>query len=146
MSIVAKRKKRLIILIVVIIFLLGLVAADSCFIKIVRIDGKSFLAEIPLSSQAYQKGLGERNDLCLSCAMLFRFHQKDKYAFWMKGMRFNLDIIWIADGKIVYMKKNFPADSAEIFAPNIPTDNVLEINSGLADKYNFKIGDRVHIY
>lgn len=128
-----------------VILVAGLLAS-TFFGKVVRLDGQNFIAEIPSSVQAYQKGLGGRRALCQSCAMLFRFPQKGQYAFWMKDMQFDLDILWIADGKIVYIKKNFSAASTEIVQPATPADNVLEIRAGSSDKYGFQVGDRVNIY
>ena len=127
------------------ILLAGL-AANVFWGKIIGLDGQIFIAETPLSDAAYEKGLGGRQRLCQHCAMLFRFSQKGEYAFWMHGMNFDLDILWIADGKIVYIKKDFSKDSAVIVTPIAPADSVLEIGAGMSDKYNFKIGDKVHIY
>ena len=39
-------------------------------------------------------------------AMLFRFSQAEKYSFWMKDMRFPLDIIWIKNREVVHIEKN----------------------------------------
>ncbi len=119
---------------------------DIFYRKVVRIDGQNFIAELPRSQEEYQKGLGGRENLCPHCAMLFAFPQKGKYAFWMKDMQFALDILFLADGKIVYIKKNFAADSAEIARPLVPADNVLEIGAGLSDRYGFQVGDDVSLY
>jgi len=120
--------------------------ADAFFWKVVRIDGRTFLAQTPVRSSDYAKGLGGRKDLSRARAMLFKFPRKGEYAFWMKDMNFDLDIIWIADGKVAYIKKNFSHNSDETVSPPVPADKVLEIGAGLADKYGFKVGDRVDIF
>lgn len=113
--------------------------------KIAEIDGKKFALELALTPEQRQKGLGERDSLCQDCAMLFVFPREGTYSFWMKDMHFDLDIIWIAGGKIIHIARNVSCQSAEIMTPSEKADKVLEINSGLSDKYNFKSGDRVLI-
>ena len=64
----------------------------------------------------------------------------------MPDMRFPLDIIWIKGNEIVGILENVsPAGfgELEIYYPPEPVDKVLEINAGLADKLNIKIGDGI---
>ena len=80
--------------------------------------------------------------------MYFIFDKPDYHSFWMKDMRFPIDIIFINDGKIVTIYKNVPIPTSEtqlppIYRPTNPVDHVLEINAGLADKYSFQVGDSV---
>lgn len=140
----AKRTK--IILTLAGIVLLAAISADAFWVKVVRIDGQLFLARTPISQKAYEKGLGGQKHIGRHSAMLFKFSRQDRYAFWMKGMDFDLDIIWVADGRIVHMKKNFSAASSEIVESDAPADDVLEVRAGTADQYGFKVGDRVDIY
>ena len=92
------------------------------------------------------QGLGGRAKIREKEGMLFDFGKKGEYSFWMKDMQVDLDILWINEGKIVHIAKNVSHDSLETINPKIEADKVLEINSGLSDKYNFKIGDSVKIY
>ncbi|MFA7319358.1 MAG: DUF192 domain-containing protein [Parcubacteria group bacterium] len=140
-----KKEKFFLFLAIVAVLAVGL-AADIFWVKIVRIDGRNFIAETPKRPAEYQKGLGGRRTLCRSCAMLFTFPQKGEYAFWMKDMRFDLDIIWISSGKIVYIEKNFSAHSPEIVRPAVPADRVLEIGAGISEKNGFRVGDSVTVY
>jgi len=142
-----KRKKYLglfIIILIVLIFV-GLFL-NIFYIKLVNINGKIFMAELALTSQKQTKGLSQRKNLCNHCAMLFKFNQSKKWPFWMKGMQFNLDIVWVSDGRIIYMVKNISYKSKEIITPPIKADQVLEINAGLSSRFNFKPGDKVRIY
>ncbi len=140
------KKNKTLFTFVLIFFLivLGLIVASPW--KIIKINHKIFISELPRTEEEYQKGLGERDSLCPSCSMLFIFPKSGEYAFWMKDMHFNLDIIWIADDRIVYIKKDFSASSKETINPGIFADKVLEIRAGLSDKYDFKLGDKVSIY
>jgi uncharacterized membrane protein (UPF0127 family) len=137
--------KKIIFILLLIVFL-----AIFCFFylnfRLVSIDKKVFLAKRAVSQAELEKGLGNRKSLCQKCAMIFEFKKTGQYQFWMKDMRFDLDIIWINDGKIAYITKNVSFKSLSIINPQVNSQNVLEINAGLSDKYNFKIGDQVKIY
>ena|SRR5258708_2106474 len=117
----------------------------------VTIDNQTFSIEVATTSAEQQKGLSGRNSLPQNQGMLFIFNTPDRYAFWMKGMKFPLDIIFIKDNKIVSISHNVPApkDANEsnlpIFTPASPANRALEINAGLASKYDFQKGDAVII-
>ena len=65
-----------------------------------------------------------------------------QYSFWMKDMRFPLDIIWIKNGEVVHVEKNVLENFSGILSPQVDADSVLEINAGNVDKLDIKIGDR----
>jgi len=109
----------------------------------VRIKEKKFTVELAGTEKEKTRGLGGRKEICGSCGMLFVFGQSGKYSFWMKNMKFTLDIIWISDGKISHIAKNITPEYQGIISPDASADKVLEINGGLAEKLNFKIGDSV---
>lgn len=98
------------------------------------------------------KGLGGRESLASNSGMLFIFPRPDIHPFWMKGMKFAIDMIWIRESVIVDIKKNVPpvpADTPDIdiprYVPNQPADMVLEVNNGFADAHNIKVGDKVQV-
>jgi uncharacterized membrane protein (UPF0127 family) len=107
----------------------------------VGIGGRVFDAEAVRSSRAHKLGLGGRKDLCGECAMLFVFDTADRYAFWMKGMRFPLDIVWIRGDRVVHVARNVPVLPLESIVPPEPADRVLEVNAGMAS--GVRIGDVV---
>jgi len=63
----------------------------------------------------------------------------------MKGMKFDLDMIWITDKKVSYIKKNISANDNSIFISPVVADWVLELNSGDTLKYGIEIGDQVFL-
>jgi hypothetical protein len=109
----------------------------------IRINKNKFKVEVVDSSEKLSKGLGGRDGLCGKCGMLFEFSEKGRHSFWMKGMRFNLDIIWIDGNEIVHIAKNIPYDSSETITPEAKADKVLEIKGGLADRIGIKAGDMI---
>jgi uncharacterized protein len=119
-------------------------------LPIISIRGINFRLLLAKTPEEQQKGLGFRDSLPQDEGMLFLFDHPDYQAFWMKGMRFPLDIIYIRDNKIVTIFQkmpNPPTENAavEILKPSEPADTVLEINSGLSAKYDFEVGDEVKI-
>src|SRR6266550_6083274 len=77
----------------------------------VTIDKHTFSVEIANTTVEQQQGLSGRNSLPQDQGMLFVFKKADLYAFWMKGMKFPLDMIFIKDNKIVSISQNVPVPS-----------------------------------
>lgn len=94
-------------------------------------------------------GLSFRESLAEDAGMLFLLKDKHRYTFWMKDMKFPLDIIWILDGKVFEINPNAQPEpgvkdsNLKIYIPSKPVDTVLEVNAGWAEKNGIKIGDRV---
>ena len=116
--------------------------------KEIQINNNIFQVEIADTMMSQTKGLSGRESLDEDEGMLFVFQKHAKRSFWMINMNFYLDIIWIKDGIIVGIAKNtvplkLNNEKAEIYYSPEPVDMVLEINSGLSDKLNIKIGDKL---
>jgi uncharacterized protein len=109
----------------------------------VTVGGREFSAEVADTVPSRELGLGGRDSLCDSCAMLFRFDTPGNYGFWMKGMRFPLDLAWIRDGKIVHIERDIQADSPDIMYPGADVTEVLETNAGALA--GARIGDRIEV-
>lgn len=120
--------------------------------KTVIIKDKRIKAEVADSVPKQALGLGKRTSLDENSGMLFPYSKKTVPYFWMKGMFIHIDIIWIADNKIVKIDKNVPnlplnTPDSELptYYPHVPVNLVLEVNSGFSDKNNFSLGDEVRI-
>ncbi|PIU07773.1 MAG: hypothetical protein COZ85_02710 [Candidatus Moranbacteria bacterium CG_4_8_14_3_um_filter_34_16] len=125
-------------------FLLGFIFSHN--FHLVKIRDNYFLAERAFNPQKREKGLGGRKKMFSWNAMIFEFQEKNKYSFWMKGMLFDLDILWISDGKIVAIFKNIPSDFSQNITPDILVDKVLEIKAGACDREGIELGDEVKIF
>ena len=90
-------------------------------------------------------GLSGRDWMCDNCGMLFIFNGQDYRRFWMKDMKFDLDMLWISGSRVVYIATNIPYEKGteEIVAPKIKADKILELNSGTSGRLGIKIGDLV---
>lgn len=109
-----------------------------------------FLTEVAIDPAAQKKGLSGRDNLPEDSGLLFVYPSKSILTFWMLDVRFNIDLLWISDDKIVGIEKNMqaPAPATEdkdllLYSSPEPVNRVLEINSGLVDKYGIQIGDRL---
>ncbi len=112
----------------------------------VKIKNNIIKVEIADDFEEQIKGLSNRDNLDDDSGMLFVFQDKQIRRFWMKNMRFPLDIIWIDDNKIVKIDKNLPPEGENpqnIYSSEIPVNYVLEVNGGYCDKHNIKVGSDV---
>jgi len=110
----------------------------------VVIGTASFSVEIADTEARQEKGLGARDALCETCGMLFVFDRSDTYGFWMKGMRFPLDILWIRDGKVIHIERSIDFhDQQRVYQPDQPVNRVLEVNAGTCEKENIQEGESI---
>lgn len=116
---------------------------------VIRIKNQGFKIEVADTAYLRSRGLSGRESLPEDAGMLFVFGSSSAQTFWMKGMRFPLDIIWIRNDRIVGIEKNVPPESdtpvlgLKLYSSPEPVDKVLEINAGLSERYGFEVGDRV---
>lgn len=110
--------------------------------------GNSFVrVDIVDTPELRAQGLSGRMGLDENEGMLFVFEKDGIYAFWMKDMRFSIDIIWIdANGVIVDMKENVsPASYPASFEPITTARYVLELRAGWASRHGVKTGDTIEL-
>lgn len=112
----------------------------------------SFNVEIADEPEERRVGLSGRDKLATGSGMLFIFDKADKYKFWMKGMRFPLDFIWINDVRVVDILPNMqpqlpnqPDEALPYLSPIVASDKVLEINAGDAQRMDIRVGDKIQI-
>ncbi|MBZ0250830.1 MAG: DUF192 domain-containing protein, partial [Burkholderiales bacterium] len=116
------------------------------------VAGERYRVEIAQTPAEQQKGLGHRDALAPGTVMYFPYGRADYHGFWMKGMRFDIDILWIRDGRIVHIERRAaaqpgaPDEALKVYRPGAPADAVLEVNAGEAEKHGWRIGDRVEFH
>ncbi len=114
----------------------------------IKIHDHVFTVEIAATAQEKEQGLGYRDSLAPDHGMLFPYDHKDQYQFWMKGMRFPLDFVWIDGKRIVDITISVPVATNEplpVYRPKAPVDKILELNAGTVEKVGIAIGDTVEI-
>jgi hypothetical protein len=140
----------LVFIIVVILGLAYVFVSNKNKIVSIRIGENVFKIEIAETIGQKARGLGYRDGLAIDRGMLFNFETEDKPGFWMMGMRFPIDILWIKNNKIVGIEKNVlpptqeaPENALKLYYPPEAIDKVLEINAGSCDKLGIEIGSTV---
>ncbi len=139
-------KLYVIVIIVSILLLYGLYYRKNPLIAKVRIGTHTFSVDVAVTSFEKMKGLGGRDSLASNHGMLFVYDHKEKYEFWMKGMKFPLDFIWIKDNTVVDLRENIPAPTGllpAIVKPDTVADKILEVNAGIIQSTGINIGDSV---
>lgn len=116
----------------------------------VVVHGKTFEAEIANTTTTRVRGLSNRETLEKDEAMLFIFPIAEKPSFWMKDMRFPIDIVWIYKKRVVEITRDVPIPkdgtptfSLKMYYPATRVDAVLEIAAGVAQDVGIAKGDVV---
>lgn len=112
----------------------------------VEIGSKRLAVDLAETPAEQRLGLGERDSLAWDAGMYFPYERPGLYAFWMRGMRFPIDIIWIRAGRIVDMHVDVPFEpggNGPTVRPREAADAVLEVPAGYARASGWRIGDRV---
>jgi uncharacterized membrane protein (UPF0127 family) len=89
--------------------------------------------EIADDPQERKQGLSGRSDLDENSGLLFIFENSDvQNCFWMKDMKFSIDMIWMnAEKEVVTIAENISPDTfPETFCPTSNAKYGLEISSG----------------
>ena len=128
----------------------------------VVLRGAEFSVEIARSPSERSRGLSGRDSLpkfglkpdgsAVEGGMLFQFEKPGIYSFWMKGMRFPIDIIWLKGGRVVYIVKNAPEPAGvasdlelPVYTSPAEADAILEVNAGMAERYGISVDDPAEI-
>jgi uncharacterized membrane protein (UPF0127 family) len=95
------------------------------------------------------RGLSGRPSLEPEEGMLFLFETPSVQSFWMKDMRFPIDIVWIRDGRVVGISPDLPVPKSPRALPQypspVPCDVVLEVRAGAAKLWGLSLGNSVRI-
>jgi len=118
------------------------------------INGNRWQVEIIRDSWLKAKGLSGRDSLSNKTGMLFVFNNPARHSFWMKGMKFPLDIIWINNNRVIDITYNAqplsltppPSSLSKIVhKPNQPANMALEINAGEATRFGIEVGNLINL-
>jgi uncharacterized membrane protein (UPF0127 family) len=117
----------------------------------VRFERDAISAEIADTGFLRSRGLGFRDALPEDAGMLFVYEDAGVRSFWMRGMRFCLDIIWIEEGEVVGAAKEVcpepgdPDSELEHYASPEPVTYVLEMNAGWLERNGYGPGSPVEV-
>ena len=118
----------------------------------IQVGGVPLTVELAYQPADLQRGLGYRDGLAPGAGMLFLFEQPAPRSFWMKGMRFCLDIVWIDGTQIVGAAENvcpMPAGTPDaqmpVYASPEPVQWVLEVPAGWMEANGYAAGTPVDL-
>ncbi|MDP1625263.1 MAG: DUF192 domain-containing protein [bacterium] len=111
------------------------------------IRGTEFKAIISDTPALRKKGLSGRESLGAGQAMVFIFDRPELVGFWMKDMRFSIDILFLDDSmRVISFARNVsPQTFPESFYPDAPARYVVEFVAGTLDRLGVKKGDLTEI-
>lgn len=126
------------------IFFIFFVRKSASSDDIIIINNKIISVETADTVAKRAQGLSGRQSLSADQGMLFVFDSQTTPSFWMKDMKFPLDIIWLQDQTVVDLTENLSVpDKMDIprAKPGVPVNYVLEVNAGFIQENNIKVGD-----
>ena len=112
----------------------------------VSINNYTLLTDLSITHEEIIKGLSSKSSLKENEGMLFVLNSSSRRGFWMKDMKFAIDVIWLNENKeIVDIKKTLDpcVSNCPVYYPDRESKYVLETVAGFADKQNLKVGDTV---
>jgi uncharacterized protein len=116
---------------------------------VVHVGDASVTADVADDEPSRQRGLSGRDRLAPDAGMLFLL-PTDAPRFWMKDMRFAIDIVWIKNGRVVDVTADVPAPAGPdaplpTYSPERPANRALEVNAGWAAEHGVERGDPVRV-
>jgi uncharacterized protein len=118
----------------------------------VTVNGIELVADVATTNEQMTKGLSVRDALADNEAMLFVFDTAQEHSFWMKNMKFPIDIIWLdSDKTVVHIEHTLQACSFDAFCTTYKPGNnsalyVLETVAGFAEKHGIVEGTKVEFH
>lgn len=121
---------------------------DSTNLLNIKVGNASLSVETAINQEQWSKGLSNISSLPGNRGMLFIFPEKQNRIFWMKETLIPLDLLWIADKKVVgiitmQVEPNKSDFELRKFVSPVAVNAVLETNAGWAGQNAVKIGDLV---
>ncbi len=150
-----RTNKQIILMVIIIVVLLCLFLLNTILPSkeneydqiMVKVSGQQLNVKVAKTVDQKILGLGELDKLPANEGMLFNYKNYIIPVYWMQGMRFPIDIIWIKDDIVVGYEKDLSPPinntSLQTYQPKTLVNFVLEVNAGFVDKYDLRIGDRI---
>jgi len=117
----------------------------------ITVGDDELTVEIADDSSLRSRGLSYRDGLEPGTGMLFVYPDEDVRSFWMRGMRFCLDIVWINDGVVVGAAERVcpepgvPDAKLTSYLSPEPVQYVLEVPAGWLNERGYGPGTPVDL-
>jgi uncharacterized membrane protein (UPF0127 family) len=122
----------------------------------ILVGDQELSVEVADTPEKITLGLSYRDEIGTD-GLLFVMPSKDIPSFWMRGMHFGLDFVWISDDgvggyEVVDISENVPAPedpnnlaTLEIIQPKEAVTHVLEVPEGWVENSGIEIGNIVRL-
>lgn len=116
--------------------------------SVITINGYSLTVEQALTPRQQTKGLSIKKTLSENHGMVFVYNHDDYLSFWMKGMNFPIDIIWLDNQcRVVHIEENLPpcplTGDCPTYTPTQRARYVLETIAGFTKRYQVEQGKTI---
>ena len=113
--------------------------------KVISLAQNDVEVEVADEPKEQQIGLSGRKCISYNQGMLFIFNEPGYYNFWMKDMRFPIDIVWIDNNRrIIEVTDNIqPSTYPDTFTSNQAPRYVLEVGAGRAAELGLSVGTKL---
>jgi len=115
--------------------------------KNISINGQVIHVQVADTSGEINRGLSGKSCTADSQGMLFNLGRSGQYAFWMKDMKFSIDIVWLnSKHEVVQVDKSIsPSTYPKTFTSSQPAQFVLELKAGRAGDLGLKPGSLIDL-
>jgi uncharacterized protein len=115
----------------------------------IKVKNQTFIVDLARTDEERQIGLSQTESLDENRGMLFLFEESGEYGFWMRNMKFPIDIIFLQDDTVVTVFESVqpPGEDGNlpVYKPSKPANRVLELNAGKARELELQEGDTIEI-
>lgn len=115
-------------------------------------DAQAYVVSVADNSLERARGLSksEPSDLGDAVGMLFVYDNAEPRTFTMRGMNYNLDFLWLKNGRIVKIDQNVPApgpgeEPETVSSYPLDVDMVIEMPAGAAFQLQYLVGHELTV-
>ena len=129
------------------------IATAATDVLVLRVGAGKFIVEVVDDTIERAAGLSGRDSLAEGTGMWFAYPAVGQPSFWMRDMRFPVDLVWVdASLRVVAVTHQAPSppagatvDDLPLYSPGAPIMYVLEINAGQAVDLGIEAGALVSL-
>jgi hypothetical protein len=114
--------------------------------KIVAVNSEKITAEVVDTQEERVQGLSGRPCIEADKGMLFVYDKPGSYPFWMKDMKFPIDIVWVGSDHIVVDLDIdvSPSTYPDVLISKEPAQYVLELQANRSKNLKIELGTPVN--
>jgi UDP-GlcNAc:undecaprenyl-phosphate GlcNAc-1-phosphate transferase len=114
--------------------------------KKIEINSNILEVKVAQTSEETYQGLSGVKKMANNQGMLFAYKDFSSCSHVMRGMLIDLDFVFLKDEEVIFIQKDVSKNFQGIVKSPYDCNQVLEINSGVIEELNIKIGDTIKIH